>query len=90
MEEDLSDEEAALYDELAAQAGTVATRLLAERGCHYLDDLGPEEAREVLRAAWLEAAEARFAGHDLGELREEIHAMIDSLIMHTQPSNVLH
>lgn len=81
MAEELSDEEAALYDELAEEAGVVATRLLAERGLIYLEDLAPEEAREVLRTAWLEATEARFAGQDLEELRGEIHAMIDSLVI---------
>lgn len=61
----------------------VARRLLAERGLIYLDDLDPQAARELLRAAWREAARERFAGLDISELDAEIDAMVDSLVMVT-------
>lgn len=61
----------------------VAGRLLAERGLIYLDDLNPEAARELLRAAWREAARERFSGLDISELDAEIDAMVDSLVMIT-------
>ena len=62
----------------------VAQRLLAERGLHYLEDLPPDEARVLLRAAWREAAEQMFQGPDLDLVRAEIDIMIDSLDM-TEP-----
>lgn len=61
----------------------VAGRLLAERGLIYLEDLDPEAARELLRAAWREAARERFSGLDISELDAEIDAMVDSLVMST-------
>ncbi len=62
----------------------VAQRLLAERGLHYLEDLTPDDARALLRAAWREAAEQMFQGPDLDLVRAEIDIMIDSLDM-TEP-----
>ena len=61
----------------------VAGRLLAEGGLIYLEDLDPEAARELLRAAWREAARERFAGLDISGLDAEIDAMVDSLVMVT-------
>nr|WP_315049805.1 hypothetical protein [uncultured Brevundimonas sp.] len=81
MPEEFSSEEAEVYADLAERAGVVARRILAERGLVYLDDLDPEEAREVLRAAWRCAAEDRFPSQDIAELHEEIDAMVESLIM---------
>ena len=43
-----------------------------------------DEARELLRAAWREAAEQMFQGPDLDLVRAEIDIMIDSLDM-TEP-----
>ncbi|MBD3833551.1 MAG: hypothetical protein IE910_09425 [Brevundimonas sp.] len=71
-------------EDIAARAGVVAQRLLTERGLFYLDDLGADEARELLRAAWREAAEQMFQGPDLDLVRAEIDIMIDSLDM-TEP-----
>ncbi len=61
----------------------VASRLLAERGLIYLEDLDPQEARELLRAAWRAAARERFSGLDISELDAEIDAMVDSVVMVT-------
>lgn len=72
MAEEFSSDEAAVYADLAERAGAVARRILAERGLIYLEDLDPDAAREVLRAAWREAA---------AELHEEIDAMVESLIL---------
>lgn len=83
LTDDLSDEEAEIYQDLAGRAGVVARRLLAERGLIYLEDLDPEAARELLRAAWREAACERFAGLDISGLDAEIDAMVDSLVMVT-------
>lgn len=77
-------EETALYDELAERAGEVARRILAERGLIYLDDLAPEAARDLLRIAWREAAQARFEGQDVSELHAEIDLMVDSLVMSSE------
>ncbi|MDA1322533.1 MAG: hypothetical protein ACT6R7_07480 [Brevundimonas aurantiaca] len=49
----------------------------------YLEDLKPEAARELLRAAWREAARERFSGLDISELDAEIDAVVDSLILIT-------
>lgn len=65
----------------------VASRLLAERGLIYLEDLDPEAARELLRAAWREAARERFSGLDNSELDAAIDAMVDSLVMITPTPN---
>ncbi len=81
MAEDFSSDEAEVYADLAERAGVVARRILAEEGLIYLEDLDPDAAREVLRAAWREAAEDRFPGEDLAELHEEIDAMVESLIL---------
>ncbi|HRO32052.1 MAG TPA: hypothetical protein PLQ03_01425 [Brevundimonas sp.] len=86
MAEELTAEETEIYSDLAEQAGVVARRLLAERGLTYLEDLAPEDARDVLRSAWREAARTEFEGHDLTELLAEIDAMVDSLVM-TDPSS---
>lgn len=83
LTENLSDEEAKIYQDLAGRAGVVAARLLAERGLIYLEDLKPEAARELLRAAWREAARERFSGLDISELDAEIDAVVDSLILIT-------
>ena len=79
--EDVTDEETEIYEDLARRAGIVARRLLAERGLAYLDDLDAEEARDLLRLAWREAAETRFDGLDLNKLHAEIDAMVASLDM---------
>lgn len=71
-------------DDIAARAGLVAQRLLAERGLLYLEDLTPDDARELLRTAWREAAEQMFEGPDLSLVYAEIDIMIDSLDM-TEP-----
>ncbi|MET3835799.1 hypothetical protein ABIB58_001140 [Brevundimonas sp. UYEF29] len=84
MAEELTAEEMAIYDDLAEQAGVVARRLLADRGLIYLEDMAPEAARNLLRAAWREAAQKRFDGHDLTELLAEIDAMVASIVM-TEP-----
>ncbi|WP_404417794.1 hypothetical protein [Brevundimonas vesicularis] len=81
MAEDVTDEETEIYEDLARRAGIVARRLLAERGLAYLDDLDAEEARDLLRLAWREAAETRFDGLDLNKLHAEIDAMVASLDM---------
>lgn len=81
MDDELSPEEEAIYTALATRAGVIAQRILSEDGVAYLDDLGPEAAREVLRAAWREAAAERFQAEDLAALTVEINAMIDSLVM---------
>ncbi len=73
--------EAAAYADLAERAGVIAKRLLAERGLIYLEDLDPDTSREVLRAAWQQAARERFPEMDIVELVVEIDAMIDSLII---------
>lgn len=62
----------------------VAQRMLGERGLHYLEDLAPDDARELLRAAWREAAEQMFQGSDLNLVLGEVDIMIDSLDM-TEP-----
>nr|WP_314433940.1 hypothetical protein [uncultured Brevundimonas sp.] len=67
--------------DLARRAGIVATRLLADRGLIYLEDLAPEDARELLRAAWREAAVDRFGAADSADLLAEVDVMIDSLVM---------
>ncbi len=69
---------------LMMPAGVIAKRLLAERGLIYLEDLDPDTSREVLRAAWQQAARERFPQMDIEELVVEIDAMIDSLIMDVQ------
>ena len=79
-----SDDEAAIYSDLAERAGVIAKRKLAERGLIYLEDLDSDTSREVLRAAWQQAARERFPDMDIGELVVEIDAMIDSLIMDVQ------
>ena len=61
----------------------VAGRLLAEGRLIYLEDLDPEAARELLRAASREAGRERFAGLDISGLDAEIDAMVDSLVMVT-------
>lgn len=66
--------------DLMARAGVIAKRLLAERGLIYLNDLNPDESRDVLKAAWREAASDRFPTSDVAELRAEIDAMVESLI----------
>lgn len=71
-------------DDISARAGVVAQRLLAERGLYYLEDLEPDDARELLRAAWREAAGQMFQGPDLNVVHAEIDIMIDSLDM-TEP-----
>ena len=86
MAEELTAEETEIYSDLAEQAGVVAQRLLAERGLIYLEDLAPEDARDVLRSAWREAARTRFDGQDLTELLVEIDAMVASLVMTGCPS----
>jgi len=70
--------------DIAIRAGVVAQRLLAELGLHYLEDLAPDSARELLRAAWREAAGQMFQGPDLDVVHAEIDIMIDSLDM-TEP-----
>lgn len=70
--------------DIAIRAGVVAKRLLAELGLHYLEDLAPDSARELLRAAWREAAGQMFQGPDLEVVHAEIDIMIDSLDM-TEP-----
>ncbi|WP_415289042.1 hypothetical protein RSD66_03795 [Brevundimonas sp. S1H14] len=70
--------------DIAIRAGIVAQRLLAELGLHYLEDLAPDSARELLRAAWREAAGQMFQGPDLDVVQAEIDIMIDSLDM-TEP-----
>jgi adenine-specific DNA methylase len=71
--------------DLAARAGVIAKRLLAARGLIYLNDLNPDECRDVLKAAWREAATDRFPEHDVAELHAEIDAMVESLIDFPQP-----
>jgi len=78
------DEEEIMAD-LAVRAGIVAKRLLAARGLIYLNDLNPDECREVLKAAWRDAATDRFPNHDVTELHAEIDAMVESLIDFPQP-----
>jgi hypothetical protein len=75
--------------DIATRAGVVAQRLLAERGLHYLEDMLPDDARELLRAAWREAAEQMFEGRDLDVVQAEIDIMIDSLDM-TEPPPPMH
>lgn len=75
--------------DIATRAGVVAQRLLAERGLHYLEDMLPDEARELLRAAWREAAKQMFKGRDLDVVQAEIDIMIDSLDM-TEPPPPMH
>lgn len=72
-------------DDISARAGVVAQRLLAERGLYYLEDLAPDDARELLRAAWREAAEQMFEGPDLDVVHAEINITIDSLDMSEPP-----
>lgn len=72
-------------DDIAARAGVVAQRLLAELGLRYVEDLPPDSARELLRAAWHEAAGQMFQGRDLGVVQAEIDIMIDSLDMGDTP-----
>lgn len=66
-------------NDLAKRAGVVATRMLADRGLIYIEDLDATSSRELLRAAWHEAARDMFAGKDVPELHAEIDSMIDSL-----------
>lgn len=84
MADEFTAEETVLYDELAERAGEVARRILAERGLIYLDDLAPEAARDLLRIAWREAAQAQFEGQDVSELYAEIDLMVDSLVMSSE------
>ena len=71
-------------NDISSRAGLVAQRLLAERGLVYLEDLTADDARELLRSAWREAAEQMFEGPDLSLVHAEIDIMIDSLDM-TEP-----
>jgi hypothetical protein len=71
--------------DITTRAGVVAQRMLVERGLHFLEDLSPDDARELLRAAWREAAAQMFRGPDLDVVRKEIDIMIDSLDM-TEPA----
>lgn len=79
-----NNEEEILAD-LGARAGVVAKRLLASRGLIYLNDLNPDDCREVLKAAWREAATDRFPNSDAAELHAEIDAMVESLTEFPQP-----
>lgn len=81
MSDQPSPEEDAILTDLAHRAGRIATRLLETRHVAYLDDLAPQDTRDVLRAAWHAAAAERFAGEDIAELHQEIDAMIDSMVM---------
>ena len=81
--------DAAPAGDIATRAGVVAQRLLAERGLHYLEDMLPDDARELLRAAWREAAEQMFEGRDLDVVQAEIDIMLDSLDI-TEPPPPMH
>lgn len=76
-------------EDIATRAGIVAQRLLSELGLDYLEDLAPDSARELLRAAWREAAGQMFQAGDLDVVQAEIDIMIDSLDM-TEPPPPTH
>ena len=81
MDDELSLEEEAIYSELAQRAGSILQRRLTDDGVAFLDDLPSEQAREVMRSAWREAAAERFGASNVVALFTAIEEMIDSMTM---------